>query len=90
MTLDESATTSGMKLDSFNYSLWKPMMEDILYCKDLYEPIVKDKIPTGVTEEEWRVLHRKAVGMIWLYINHNIFHHVANDTNTYEMWCKLE
>ena len=91
MALEESATTSGMiKLDSSNYSLWKPMMEDILYCKDLYEPIVKDKIPTGVTEEEWRVLHRKAVGMIRLYINHNIFHHVANDTNAYEMWQKLE
>ena len=91
MALEESATTSGMiKLDSSNYSLWKPMMEDILYCKDLYEPIVKDKIPTGVTEEEWRVLHRKAVGMIRLYINHNIFRHVANDTNAYEMWLKLE
>jgi hypothetical protein len=22
-------------------------------------------------------------------INHNIFHHVANDTNSYEMWQKL-
>ena len=28
--------------------------------------------------------------MIRLYINHNIFHHVANDTNAYEMWQKLE
>jgi hypothetical protein len=36
MAFEEGATTSGMiKLDSFNYSLWKPMMEDILYCKDL-------------------------------------------------------
>ena len=91
MALEESATASGMiKLDSSNYSLWKPMMEDILYCKDLYEPTVKDKIPTGVTEEEWRALHIKAVGMIQMYINHNIFHHVANDTNAYEMWQKLE
>ena len=60
MALEESTTTSDMiKLDSSNYSLWKPMMEDILYCKNLYEPIVKDKIPTDVMEEEWRVLHRK-------------------------------
>jgi hypothetical protein len=51
---------------------------------------VKEKILTGVMEEEWRVLNRKAVGMIRLYINHNIFHHVANDTNAYEMWQKLE
>jgi hypothetical protein len=91
MALEEGATTSGMiKLDSSNYSLWKPMMEDILYCKDLYEPIVKEKIPTNVTEEEWRMLNQKAVGMIQLYINHNIFHHVANDTNACEMCHKLE
>ena len=87
MALEEGVTTSGMiKLDSSNYSLWKPMMEAILYCKDLYEPIVKDKISTGVTDEDWRVLNRKAVGMIRLYINHNIFHHVANHTNLYKMW----
>jgi hypothetical protein len=28
--------------------------------------------------------------MIRLYINHNIFHHVANDTNAYKVWQKLE
>jgi hypothetical protein len=36
------------------------------------------------------MLNQKAVGMIQLYINHNIFHHVANDTNAYEMCHKLE
>jgi hypothetical protein len=25
-----------------------------------------------------------------VYINHNIFHHVANDTSAYEKWQKLE
>jgi len=51
--MEDNNTPSGMiKLDATNYSLWKPMMEDLLYCKDLYEPIVRDKVPTGVTEEE--------------------------------------
>jgi hypothetical protein len=36
------------------------------------------------------VLNRKAIGMIWLYINHKIFHYVANNTNAYEIWQKLE
>ena len=64
MALEDVASTSGMiKHDSSNFSLWKPMMEDILYCMDFYEPIVKDKIPTGVTDEDWRVLNKKAVGM---------------------------
>jgi hypothetical protein len=62
----------------------------LLYCKDLYEPIVRDKVPTGVTEEEWRVLNRKTVGMVHFHINHNIFHHVANDKVAFELWQKLE
>ena len=28
-----------IKLNSMNYSTWKPMMEDLLYCKDLYKSI---------------------------------------------------
>uniref|UniRef100_A0A0A9B7D2 Retrovirus-related Pol polyprotein from transposon TNT 1-94 n=1 Tax=Arundo donax TaxID=35708 RepID=A0A0A9B7D2_ARUDO len=89
--MEDNAISNGMiKLDASNYYLQKPMMEDLLYCKDLYEPIVRDKISTSVKEEDWRVLNRKALSMIRLYINHNIFHHVANDTNTYDLWHKLE
>ena len=51
---------------------------------------MKDNIPTSVMEEEWRVLNRKVVYMIRLYINRNIFHHVVNQTNMYEMWQKSE
>ena len=33
-----------IKLNSMNYSTWKHMMEDFLYCKDLYKPIqLKEK-----------------------------------------------
>lgn len=65
-------------------------MEDLLYCKDLYEPIIRDEIPTGVMEEDRIVLNWKAVGMIRLYINHNIFYHVANDTDAFKLWQNLE
>jgi hypothetical protein len=52
MALEEYATTIGMiKPDSSNYSLWKPMMEDIIFFKDFYEPTMKEKILTGVMEE---------------------------------------
>jgi hypothetical protein len=39
-------------------------MEDILCCKDLYQPIVEEKLPDDAVEEEWRMLNQKAVGMI--------------------------
>ena len=31
-----------IKLIATNYSLWKSMMEDLLNCKDLYDPIGGD------------------------------------------------
>jgi hypothetical protein len=35
-----AAIRSGMiELDSSKKKLWKPIMEDILYFKDLYKPI---------------------------------------------------
>ena len=36
--------TSGtmIKLSASNYSIWKPMIEDVLYCKDLHDPIEGD------------------------------------------------
>ena len=45
--------SDGMiKLNSSNYSTWRRLMEDLLYCKDLYKPIkVKDK-PSIMDDEE--------------------------------------
>lgn len=44
---------------------WKPRLEDILYCKDLYEPVEGDSVePSNKTDKEWDVLHRKACSNI--------------------------
>ena len=37
-----------MVLNSHNYAGWKIKMEDLLIVKDLYEPIDREVIPTGV------------------------------------------
>ena len=49
----EMEQSDGMiKLNSSNYSTWRRLMEDLLYCKDLYKPIkVKDK-PSTMDDEE--------------------------------------
>ena len=78
------------KLTANNYSYWKPMMEDHLYCKDLHEPIIyKDKVE-GKSDAQWELLNRKAVAMIRKYIDKTLFEHVSTYTNAYELWTKLE
>ena len=76
-------------LNSQNYANWKIKMEDLLIVKDLYEPIDRAEIPTGVLESEWKLLNRKAVATIKQCVDVSVLQHVANDTNAHEMWQKL-
>lgn len=56
----EESSSVMVKLTSSNYSIWKPRMEDILYCKDLYEPIQgDDSKPEGKTYNEREIMNRK-------------------------------
>ncbi|KAK8627957.1 hypothetical protein V6N13_063672 [Hibiscus sabdariffa] len=90
--MEGSVTHNGdmFKLTADNFSYWKPMMEDHLYCKDLYEPITFQTMPEGKIEREWELLNRKAVAMIRKYIDKSLFEHVSTYTNAYELWSKLE
>lgn len=90
--MEDNVTHDGdmFKLMANNYSYWKPMMEDHLYCKDLHEPIIyKDKVE-GKSDAQWELLNRKVVAMIRKYIDKTLFEHVSTYTNAYELWTKLE
>ena len=54
--MDES--DGVMKLNLSNYPAWKQLMEDLLYCKDLYKPIKGSEKPSKLDDEEWEVQHR--------------------------------
>ena len=60
--MDES--DGMMKLNLSNYLAWKQLMEDLLYCKDLYKPIKGSEKPSKLDDEEWEVQHRKAIAYI--------------------------
>ena len=53
------------KFNGENFLLWKMQMEDYLYQKDLYLTLSgKTKKPTGMTDVEWEILDRKALGIV--------------------------
>jgi hypothetical protein len=72
----EKDTYKIEKFNGTNFSFWKMQMEDYLYEKDLYLPIVEkpkdmsaeewvvERIPGGMTDVQWMVLDRKALGAI--------------------------
>ena len=88
--MDEAG--SGMiKLIASNYSIWKTRMEDILYCKELFEPTeCKSYKSVTTTEDEWKKLNRKTIGKIRQWVDQSVFHHVAKKVDAYNLWQKLE
>ncbi len=52
--MEESSTGSMIKLTASNFSIWKPRMEDLLYCKDLFDPVLGDEgRPSTVSDKQW-------------------------------------
>ncbi|KAL6328683.1 hypothetical protein AAG906_003368 [Vitis piasezkii] len=83
---------SGMiKLTASNYSIWNTKMEDILYCKELFEPIkCKGYKPITTTEDEWKKLNRKTIGQIRQWVDQSVFHHVAKEVDAYSLFMHEE
>jgi hypothetical protein len=63
----EESSNSMVKLTASNYLIWKTRMEDLLYCKKLFNPIeieLKCVKLVAATNEDCKKLNRKAVGYI--------------------------
>ena len=66
-------------------------MEDLLYCRDLFEPIeLQGIMPNNVKANEWKRLNRKATATIRQWIDVSVIHDVATETDAYQVWKKLE
>jgi hypothetical protein len=64
----------------------KIQIEDILYYKDLYEPVEGESVKSEeMTTANWNKWNRKAIGTIRQWLDDNVYHHVASETNTHEL-----
>ena len=57
--------------------------------KDLYEPILRENIPSGVVAKEGEILNRKVVGTITQFVDLSVLQHIANEHNAFKLWKKL-
>ena len=75
-------------------------MEDMLFCKDLYDPletvtnsdcsVIKPSNPNKMDEKDWVKLKRKTLGTIRQWVDISIFNHVSQESDPYDLWKKLE
>ncbi|KAB1220841.1 hypothetical protein CJ030_MR3G023991 [Morella rubra] len=58
----ESMVTGMMRLSASNYMNWKPRMENILYAKDMYDPLENEVLGTS----RWRCKSRGRYCSTWV------------------------
>ncbi|GKV52757.1 hypothetical protein SLEP1_g59325 [Rubroshorea leprosula] len=88
---DEKDGSTMIKLNTSNYSLWKTLMEDKLFCKHLYDPIEHKGIkPAEMNDADWKKIDRKAYAVICKWVDMSVIHHVGQEKESYKLWTKLE
>ena len=71
------------KLNSMNYSTWKRMMEDFLYCKDLYKPIRLNEKPSDMLNKDWDIEHRKVTAYMRRWMDITLHEYISDETKAY-------
>uniref|UniRef100_A0A803KPS4 Retrovirus-related Pol polyprotein from transposon TNT 1-94-like beta-barrel domain-containing protein n=1 Tax=Chenopodium quinoa TaxID=63459 RepID=A0A803KPS4_CHEQI len=68
------------KFDGKDFGFWKMQIEDYLYQKNLYLPLTSK--PSGMKEDEWKVLDRQVLGVIRLTLAKSVAYNVKDVTTT--------
>ena len=87
----EGNPTSMIKLNNSNWAMWKSMIEDFLTIKDFLDSLEgEESRPKDISDLEWNKMNKKAIVYIRQWIDTSSHYHVANETNVYNLWKKLE
>ena len=67
------------------------MMEDLLNCKNLYDPIEGDNAkPDDMSDHDWKKLKKKTLGAIRQWVDISLYNHVSKETDLHTLWKSLE
>eukprot|EP00253_Pinus_taeda_P013028 PITA_13028 len=86
------ASSGKIEIEEFNgqsFELWKLKMEDLLVDKDQWIAVDLGTKPTGVTDEEWKKLDRKAKSTIRLCVSDLVLLNVSGEATAKALWDKL-
>ena len=69
------------KFDGADFGFWKMQIEDYLYQKKLYQPLLGKK-PDNIMEDDWNLLDRQALGVIRLTLSRNVAFNIVKEKTT--------
>ncbi|KAK2967158.1 hypothetical protein RJ640_026549 [Escallonia rubra] len=77
------------KFNGMNFQWWKMQVEDYLYQKDLYLPLVGEK-PEAMNANEWTILDRKALATVRLSLTPQVAFNISKEKTTVAVMKALE
>lgn len=73
------------KFDGADFGLWKMKIENFLYQKKVYQPLI-GKNPVDKKEDDWNLLDRQALAIIWLTLSCNVAFNIAQKKPQWVLW----
>ncbi|RDX84565.1 hypothetical protein CR513_34368, partial [Mucuna pruriens] len=86
----EVNTNRMVSLNGTNYHLWKGKMKDLLFVKKMHLPIFAAQKPESMSDEEWDFEHQHVCGFIRLFVDDNVYNHIASEIDAKTLWEKIE
>lgn len=75
------AEDEKLKIEKFNdqnFRFWKMQMDDYLYQKNFYQPLLSEKgTPEKMDNAQWKLLDWKALATIRLCLHQHVTYNVA-------------
>jgi hypothetical protein len=69
------------KFNGTDFGYWKVHIEDILYGKDLHQPLLEE-LPNDMFDNKWTLLDCKALTVIRLSLSKSVAHNVVKEKTT--------
>lgn len=88
--MDDSSSVM-VSLTASNYPMWKSRIKDLLYSKDLFDPVeLKGVKPAAKSDADWKKMNMKTISLIRRWIDNSEYHHVSEEEDAYTLWTTLE
>jgi len=92
LVVKEDGESGKIEIEKFNgqsFELWKLKTEDLFVDKDQWIAVDPGTKPTGLTDEEWKKLDRKAKSTIRLCVSDLVLLNVSGEATAKGLWDKL-
>ena len=81
MVGEEGKAIGIEKFDGTDFAYWKMQIEDILYRKELHQPLLGEQ-PDDMNDSEWALLDRKALAFVRLSLSKSVAHNIIKKKTT--------